>query len=593
LRVLTGARGLAALLCLATFGGAGCGSCGAPSAGPAEAAAPEAVEPPVPAPAGLLAEIVVRAPDTAWGKLQLGVSGAVALLPPTVGELAVAFAGIDGTAAQLVDGKGTAYVVLGDGGAAEPLAWVVAFPVADARAASSMLFGNEPLDAGDASAGRYVPKDAAGMRVLSSASRPTSVTVALARGPHPRAWLVFASTEEALGRLGPYAVRTLPTKAPPPEPGAVVADVPSSALAGPLSAWLGARWGQTRAWLEARDEEQRAKHGGRAPDFGDPRAIVEAFDGLITGRIALLRAARGARVVLDVGDDEVHAELDLTPGTDPASVSQLAAMAPGDTVPLAALPSDAAVALLVRDGAASRGEDAASLEATLVKTLGGRLHEEDTRAVHAAVADWAHARGDWWTGALAWGTSDASRGLWLRTPSASADASLHAVREIVDLSHRRAFEDLLAASLHLSPAAVRSVDAPPVARASLAVFGQQIAGGAGKPDGAGAPGIAWGVHEGTLLVAAGTSAPQLLSAEAAPPRKLGDDPRSARALAALGQKATLVLFGEPLRLDPTRGEPDSRAPAVLAWGRKGDDAWGRLELADVLLRELLRLKAGL
>lgn len=544
----------------------------------------------MPAPAGLLAEVWLREPDAAWGKIQRGVSGAIALLPPTVGELACAFAGLDGPLAQLVDGKGASYVVLGEGGAAEAVAWVAAFPITDAALASSMLFeGGDAADAG----GHYSARDVGGMRLLSSAAHPPSFTAALARGTRPRGWLVLGSSEEALARLGPYAVRTLPTKAAPPEPGAIVADMPPSALAGAVSSWLGARWGQTRAWLGARDDEQRAKHGGRAPDFGDPRPIVDALDGAVTRRIALLAGARGAHVVVDAGDDEVHVELAVTPGTDAASMGQLAAMTPGDTLPLAAVPADAVVALLVRDDAATRGEDATALEATLVKALGDRLHDEDSHALHAAVADWVHVRGDWWTGALAWGPSDPSRGLWLRTPSASAEASARAVRELVDLSHRRALQDLLAGSLHLSPAAVRSVDVPPVGKASLAMFTDSAAGGNLKPGGAGAPGIAWGVHEGELLVAAGTAAPQLLSAEAAPPRRLGDDPRSARALVALGQRATFAVLAEPLRFEPTRGEPEATAPAVFAWGRKGDAAWARLELADVLLRELLRLKAGL
>ncbi len=542
----------------------------------------------MPAPAGLLAQIEVRAPDTAWAKLQQGVSGAVALLPPTVGELACAFAGLDSTAAKLVDGQATAYVVLGDSGPDEAPAWVAALPVADASRARSMLLG---ADGGD-SAAPYSAHDAAGMRVLSSAGHPLSVTAALARGMRPRGWLVLASSEEALTRLGPFAVRTLPTMPALPEPGAIVADVPPSALAGPLSTWLGARWGQTRAWLQARDDEQRARHGGRAPDFGDPRPIVDALDGMVTRRIALLGGARGARVVVDVDDDEVHVELGLTPGPGAESSSPMAAT-PGDTAPLAAVPADAAVALLVRDDATTRAEDAASIEATLDRALGGRLHDDDTRAVHAAVTDWVHARGDWWTGALAWGSSDASRGLWLRTPAASGDQALRAVRELVDLSHRRAFEDLLAGSLHLSPATVRSVDAPAVGKATLALFDERGGGASRKPDGAGALGIAWGVNGADLLAAAGTSAQQLLAAGAAPPRRVGDDPRVARALAALGQNATFVVLAEPLRFDPTRAEPDSRAPAVFAWGRKGGGAWARLELADVLLRELLRLKAGL
>ena len=117
-------------------------------------------------------------------------------------------------------------------------------------------------------------------------------------------------------------MRTLPTKTAPAEAGAIVADVPQPALAGALSAWLGARWGETRAWLASSDDDQRAKHGGRAPDFGDPRPIVDALDGMVTRRIALLAGARGARVVVDAGDDDVHAELLVTPGTDEAGAAR-------------------------------------------------------------------------------------------------------------------------------------------------------------------------------------------------------------------------------------------------------------------------------
>ena len=460
---------LAAVVGLVTLGGTGCGSCGAPSEGTADAAtAAEPVEPPVPAPAGLIAEAWVREPHAAWGKIQRGVSGAVALLPPAVGELACAFAGLDAPLAQLVDGKGTSYVVLGDGGAAEAVAWVAALPVTDAARASSMLFA-DGADGG-AAAGRYSARDVGGMRLLSGGARPLNVTAALARGTRPHGWLVLASSEEALARLGPNAVRTLPTKTAPAETAAVVADVPPAALAGPVSAWLGARWAQTRAWLASSDDEQRAKHGGRAPDFGDPRPIVDALDGMVTRRLALLAGARGAHVVVDAGEDEVHVELAVTPGSDEAGASPLATMTPGDTAPLAPAPADAALTLLVRDDPASRAEDAAAFEATLAKALGDRLHDDDSRAIHAATSEWVHARGDWWTAALAWGPADPSRGVWLRTPAASADASSRAVRELVDLSHRRPLADMLAGALHLSPASVRAADAPPVAKASLAVF---------------------------------------------------------------------------------------------------------------------------
>src|ERR1019366_4743583 len=83
LRLLTAAY-LASLAGFVLLGGAGCGSCGEPSGGQEAGAAALTPEPPVPAPSGLLAEAWIHAPDSAWGEIQRGVSGAVALLPPTV-----------------------------------------------------------------------------------------------------------------------------------------------------------------------------------------------------------------------------------------------------------------------------------------------------------------------------------------------------------------------------------------------------------------------------------------------------------------------------------------------------------------------------
>ena len=556
---------------------AGCGSCG--GASPAtDAGTVTAVEPPVPAPDGLLAEGWVRAPDAVWAKVQSGVSGAVALLPPTAGELACAVAGLDSRVAPLVDGKGTSFVVLADG-AGGAVAWAVALPLTDPAAAAKILLG-----AGDA---QGASRDVAGMHLAPSTGRSSSIVAALGSR-----WLVLAGDEDDLKRLGPYAVRTMPTKAVPSDPAAIVVDAPASALAGPLSQRLAAKWDETRAWLSAQDQEQRAKHGGRAPDFGEPRVIVDALDGAAKRRIALVAAARGARLTIDAGDDEVHAEVLLTPGTDPSSAKLLAAMHPSTSHPLAEAPADALVALLARDDAATRADDAATLEATVEHALGDRLHDEDSRAVRAAFDDWARARGDWLSAALAAGATDATRGVWLRTPAAGGETATNAVREIVDLSHRQAFKDLLAGSLHLGPSTAATADVSGVGKANLATFAPLGVNGKGGAAAA-TLGVAWGVHDGDLLVAGGPSPASLLAAEASVAARIGDAPRSARAIAALGNDATFALFAQPLRLDPRRAGDAASGPAVVAWGKRGESAWARLELADVLLREWLRLKAGL
>jgi hypothetical protein len=72
------------------------------------------------------------------------------------------------------------------------------------------------------------------------------------------------------------------------------------------------------------------------------------------------------------------------------------------------------------------------------------------------------------------------------------------------------------------------------------------------------------------------------------------DARAARALDALHEDASFAVFARPLLFDPSRfGADAARAPAVLAWGRKAGGPWARVELADLVLRELLHLKSGL
>jgi hypothetical protein len=430
------------------------------------------------------------------------------------------------------------------------------------------------------------------MRVLAGKERPLGAASAIAHG-----WLLVASSDEGLARLGPYAYRTMPTKAAPTGSSSIVANVPPSALAGALATRLAAKWDETRAYLAARDEEQRARHGGRAPDFGDPRAILADLDSAAKDRIGLVARARAARVEIDAGDDDVHADVFVTPGEGDAGADAVAAMRTGDTSPLARSPADSIVALLGRDDAAGRAGSARELEAALGRALGERVREDDSRAVRAALDEWARTRGDWWTVALGWGSTEASRGLWVRTPASDAEATSRAVRQLVDLSHRRAAQDLLSGSLHLAPASITTAEVPSLGKATVATFPWGDVKTA-RREGASAPlpppAVAWAVQGGDLLIAAGLAAPQLLSLEASPVRRVADDERSARALAAIGSDASFAVYAQPLRFDPARSGGDAApAPAVFAWGRKGGDAWARLDVADTLLRELVRLQAGL
>jgi hypothetical protein len=398
-------------------------------------------------------------------------------------------------------------------------------------------------------------------------------------------WLLVARDEAALLALGPYAYRTMPTKPAPSSGAFAVAVAPRSALSGPIAAALLSQWVAAKAWLAARDEEERTRHGGRAPDFGDPRAILDAADAAIRARVTLLSEARDVRLELDVAEDRLRADLVVAPGDGDADAGGLVdSMRPGDALPLARAPSDSVVALLLRDDAPSRAAGARDLAATLARVMGERLKHDDERAVRVALDDWARGRGDWVTAAIPWGET---RGMFVRTPAAEREVAVRAVRELVGVTQRASFGDAIARALSVGPASIGAADVPSFGRATLATFTPRA--GAVRPNAA-PLGVAWGVRDGELFLAAGEGAARLLAAQSSS-ATLGDDPVVAHALADLGSDAVLAVVAQPLRLDPTRAASRA-APAVLALGRRGGALWARVDVSDALLRELVRLGAG-
>jgi hypothetical protein len=533
--------------------------------------AARAEESPVPAPPGLLAEVWLRAPDDAWARLQRGAGGALALLPSTTGQLACALGGLDPELAPFVDGRSTSYVALGDRASGSDVAWALAMPLRDGARAASLFVS--------ADASRYATRVEGSLRIVSRVGAPLPAAVALAPGDR---WLLVARDEVALLELGPYAYRTMPTKPPPASSSFAVAVAPQSALSGPISASLLSRWLAARGSLAASDDQERTTHGGRAPDFADPRAILDAADAAIRGRLAFLSQAQTARLEVDVADDRVRADLAVVPGEGQAPArSFVDSMRPGDVLPLARAPSGSVLALLLRDDADARAEGARDLATTFARVLGDRLKREDERAVQVALADWARGRGDWVMAAFPWGER---RGMLVRTPAADREAAVRSVREIVGVSQRPPLGDLLGKVLSIGPASIGAAEVPSFGRATLARFGTSLK--------APAFGVAWGVRESDLFLAASEDASRFLAEESSPAQALGDDPFVGRALADLGSDAVFAAVAQPLRLHGDRAAGGS-APAILVLGRRGGNLWGRVEVSDTLVRELVRLSAGL
>jgi hypothetical protein len=514
---------------------------------------------PVAEPDGVVARAWVNAPDALWAHLQNGVSGALGLMPPNVDGLLAAALSLEPAMAPHVDGQGTAFVVVAsDPKTALGVAWTVALPMKDPDRALPLLVARP--DAGAPFTARAVDD----IGVLTPVGRRLPFAFAYAPG-----WWLLGSDEAAVLKLGPYAHRTMPTLQAPEGTASVKAIVAHDALA----ARLAAAWTEARAFLSDQDREQRMRHNGRPPDLGDPFAILEAMDPVVKRRVDLLAKARATTLTLDAGDDDVRMELRIEPADDDAS----APGASGDAAPLAALPADSALALLVRDTPSARADDARELSAAIAKMLGPRVKAADDQAVGDAEDAWAAARGDWLAVALAGG---ARRAVTLRSPG--GEGASKALRGLVDLAARPAVSALLDRSFDLGHLAVAPAHVDGVTDASMATFGKD-----------GPLSIAWGLSGGELVAAADVHADKRL-AEATSGARLGDDARVSRVLDATASGASLVVLAQPLRIDPARATSDSaRAPAVVAWGRTSDAAWLEADVADELLREVVRMQIGL
>jgi len=550
-------------------------------------------EPLAPAPEGLLADLVIGTPDASWGRLQRGIGGAVGILPSTAGGILCAIAGLDPVLASQVDGAGAAFgVVAGDPASPSVL---FAMKLVDVRKMRSTLV--------DGDTARYTSRDAGGVTQLIA--KGTNAPLPLALGISPNGYLLVARTAEELGRLGPYVSRTLPKRPVPPE-GAIVIDVPKAALGTTVKTKLESLWTGLRAWLVGEDERMRRARG-RAPDFGDPKAIVTALDGWVTRRVAVVADLDQLRVAIDFGDDGVSILTTMTPsGAGGVAAKWTDAMNLGDTAALAALPASSAVALLLRDDEDDRAEQARETERLVTTALGDRLAEADVMKLHEIGVEYTKARSDVLTAALTW---DEPQGLLVRGTVRDPEAAAHFVHDAVGIARIAPFKDIFRArDVTTATSDVSGIgkvtlativreprkDAPRAARhrPGGADAGAGDGGGAAQPPVNDPFGLAWMVDGGLLTLATGELPSATLRAAVHPDRRLGEEPVVARTLATLGSDMSGVLVVQPLRFDPLRANLPA-APLTLALGRKDKSALFRIDVAHGLLREIARWQMGL
>ena len=568
-----------------------CSKCGERTEEPAPVVKPD--EPAVAAPDGLLADVYMSTPNPSWSKLQRNVGGAFGILPASASGTICMAAGLDPFVASEIDGTAPIFgAVAGDPANA---GFVVAMKLLDLRKARTVLVDGETA--------RFKAKEDAGVTELLPKGEAPGAGVVV--GLSANGYVLVARRSEDLLALAPYVTRTL-TKKPLPTSGAVVFDVPRAALGSVMKPRLDDLWSMAKGFLLSEDEAMRRRHAGRAPDYGDPKAIVGAVDTWVTKRIAVVGDLEKMRVAFDVVDGGVSVVATMTPvsGGGPAR-TWTDAMKLGDTAPLAALPATTAAALLMRDGEEERAEQATALEGLITSALGTRIAEGNAKKLHDVLQDLTKARGEVFSAGVAW---DEPRGLSLRAPVRDSDAASRGVRGAVDLAKVAPFKDLfhvrdITSSTEELPGlgkvsvatlvrdASRSSDTDSRARAGRAAGAPGADAGAARGR-ANELGLAWFVGGDALSMASGEMPVVTLSAAARPERKLSDEPAVARPLAVLAGSSSTVLVIQPLRFDVARANLPA-APLVIALGRKDADATLRIDIANGLLREVARWQMGL
>jgi hypothetical protein len=516
-------------------------------------------------PDDLIAEVYISSPNTTWTKLQRGVGGAMGILPMTMPGLVVTLSDLDPLLASELDGTSPMYGALaGDIGDPD---WAIAMKLVDERRARGLLL--------DSDTSRYTAKTAAGMTLLvpkraqspGEEAHPAAITT--------NGFLVVAR-RRADGPLGNWVTRGLPARPPPTQTSSGIIDIPHKALSSAVVPRLKKMWGDTKGDLLTADRRMRAERG-RAPDFGDPAAIVAALDGLVGRRIDVLGDVDTVRIQLDVVEDAVTLQAALVSPQKTAK-EWLDAMKTGDPAPALALSANSIVALSTRDAEPVRVEQAASAKASLKSILGDRL--KDAVPLEAVIDNVTKARDEVLTLSV---TLDEPLGTFIRAPIRDANAARAAITSAIDLAKVDPFKEMLRVQSITSG----KEDVGGLGSVSTTTFVRPKPDAGRKKD----TGIAWFADDKELVVGAGAEPLVTLKTNVKPDKILADEPSLKRFTTAIANDASTVIIAQPLKVDPRRASLPA-APIAIGLGKRNGEGLVRVDIADPLIREVSRMQMG-
>ena len=376
-----------------------------------------------PMPDRLVAEFTLRNPKEAWGAFRSGIGGTVNLLADSPAQVIANAVGVD---------PGISAALLQDA----PIVGLVSSTEGhDPLVVLAVELGNVGKVLSDAGA----PPSSGALVPLSS--KGAGMRVAIAKRGYLIVGIGAGATDDELQRLSPYLLTKVAVDARRPvvlagsianrrtETGLWITGRDALMVEGKRNVELNVSAAKTA--LEDADKRQREAKGGRAPDFGDPEALiaklVEGKDTLIklVDQLAQVNAFVGSRD----GEFVVDVELDPKPGSEFETTVKTSKTCAADAI--GDEPQQSVVAYLVCESESDRKKSADAQVALVANVLGNRGGEEK-KIIQVLAKTWADARGDRLTASLTL-TGEDGRSFRIISPLGrveSADAARAALRDL-------------------------------------------------------------------------------------------------------------------------------------------------------------------
>jgi hypothetical protein len=520
---------------------------------------------PVPAPGPLLFDVLLPRPAQTWHRVREVAGERAALLPLNVGLLVARTLGLPPVVATRFDADVPWVGAILRSKDGQPQ-WVFAARIrSGAELVAELTLGKQPSHRG---------VERAGLVLLQRTEPGGFEALAIADN-----YLLFASDAAALEAAGRYLARTLPRETLPE--GSVVMVARREQLRGAAVEWLKDAWASQRERLHAQRANAQRAHGGRAPDFAEPSAVMDALGSWVEELASYARSGERLELTFEPKKNVASLSVELFPTKNGSAASWVDGLEVGDPRRVLSLPSQAAVALWAKSSSAARIERASTVHAGLKHLLGTRLGEQDGELMKTVFDGLAKGRGDELKAAF---VVQPSPGLIVEGTVQDQALVSEALDKVPELFGVSAVAEPLA-SLVGRPNVTQSTASIAGARSAKLRFA--------PPAGARSPGVSfeaiWDTDgESFRWVGGAAPAKQLFELLREPPSTLKTHGELEQRLAGLEQTSTVLLLN-PMRLGVLQAGESTGAMALLAAGRREGNATLELEVPSEMLRSALAL----